>query len=81
MKCSICEKEAAKTSGNMAYNVPKIIEVRCKQPLIVKWGNRYGKRFFWYFKRKDKEFLDFNYHLEKEGGLLFGIYQTFSEGI
>jgi len=36
MKCSICEKEAAKTSGNMAYNVPKIIEVRCKQPLIDK---------------------------------------------
>ncbi len=57
MKCSICEKEAigfvvTKTSGNMSYNVPKIIEARCKEHLklqmkkeedtqvlnFIKWG-------------------------------------------
>ena len=38
MKCSICEKEAVgfvitKNSGNMTFNVPKIIEARCKEHL------------------------------------------------
>ncbi len=41
MKCSICKKDAigfvvTETSGNITFNVPKIIEARCKEHLNYK---------------------------------------------